>query len=242
MPLGADVKWRYFWRLGPRPEHTAFPELNACSAAVVPAGMPEWAGEMDAWGGRLLDVALAVAELLAVSYGLPHDAFSELLREGPHLLAPTGASMGSGHSMAGSCSSCTAADRTRVDRAGTDLREHGALGTVFAGYHYDLNFLSIHGRARYPGLHVWLRDGTRVAVRLPPGCLLLQVRVVGCCALDYRPCVLLILPLPRFRLAGSWRWSRAAPSWLACTRWCAPRPPWRPLSAPRRPATAHCGA
>lgn len=58
--------------------------------------------------------------------------------------------------------------------AGTDLREHGHPGTVFAGYHYDLNFLTIHGKSRYPGLHVWLRDGTRAAARVPEGCLLLQ--------------------------------------------------------------------
>ena len=45
---------------------------------------------------------------------------------------------------------------------------------MFAGYHYDLNFLTIHGKSRYPGLHVWLRDGTRIPVRVPDGCLLLQ--------------------------------------------------------------------
>lgn len=59
-------------------------------------------------------------------------------------------------------------------RAGTDLKKHGSPGTVFAGYHYDLNFLSIHGRSRYPGLCVWLRDGRRIPVRLPPGCILIQ--------------------------------------------------------------------
>jgi isopenicillin N synthase-like dioxygenase len=58
--------------------------------------------------------------------------------------------------------------------AGTDLRVHARKGAVFAGYHYDLNFLTIHGKSRYPGLHVWLRDGTKVPVRIPEGCLLLQ--------------------------------------------------------------------
>jgi hypothetical protein len=29
-------------------------------------------------------------------------------------------------------------------------------------------------RSRFPGLHIWLRDGRRVPVRVPPGCLLLQ--------------------------------------------------------------------
>jgi isopenicillin N synthase-like dioxygenase len=46
---------------------------------------------------------------------------------------------------------------------------------VFAGYHYDLNFLTIHGRSRFPGLFIWLKDGRKVPVKVPEGCLLLQV-------------------------------------------------------------------
>lgn len=58
---------------------------------------------------------------------LPPDAFTSRMVNGPHLLAPTG----------------------------TDLDRHGTLGTVFAGYHFDLNFLTIHGQSRFPGLFVW---------------------------------------------------------------------------------------
>ena len=36
VPRGADPKWRFFWRLGPRPQRTDFAELNA--EPVVPAG------------------------------------------------------------------------------------------------------------------------------------------------------------------------------------------------------------
>lgn len=36
IPPGADPKWRFFWRLGPRPEHTQFAELNA--EPVIPEG------------------------------------------------------------------------------------------------------------------------------------------------------------------------------------------------------------
>ena len=59
-------------------------------------------------------------------------------------------------------------------RAGCDLREHARPGAVFAGYHYDFNFLTCHGKSRFPGLHAWLRDGSRLPVRVPDGCLLLQ--------------------------------------------------------------------
>jgi isopenicillin N synthase-like dioxygenase len=56
----------------------------------------------------------------------------------------------------------------------SDLIKHGAVNTVFASYHYDLNFLTIHGRSRYPGLNAWLRDGSKMNVKVPAGCLLLQ--------------------------------------------------------------------
>ncbi len=47
LPTGADAKWRFFWRLGPRPAATAYAELNA--DPVVPRGArPAQA----CWGGR----------------------------------------------------------------------------------------------------------------------------------------------------------------------------------------------
>lgn len=38
LPEGPDAKWRFFWRVGPRPQQTQFPELNA--DPVIPAGSP----------------------------------------------------------------------------------------------------------------------------------------------------------------------------------------------------------
>ena len=40
----------------------------------------------------------------------------------------------------------------------SDLRKFDTK-TVFAGFHYDFNFLTIHGKSRYPGLFAWLRTG-----------------------------------------------------------------------------------
>lgn len=57
---------------------------------------------------------------------------------------------------------------------GSDLKCHGKKGTVFAGYHYDISFLTIHGRSRFPGLSIWLRNGQKVEVKVPLGCLLIQ--------------------------------------------------------------------
>lgn len=66
--------------------------------------------------------------------------------QGPHKLAPTG----------------------------SNLQAYGHEGTVLAGYHYDLNFLTIHGKSRFPGLNIWYRNGQRVEVKVPEGCLLIQ--------------------------------------------------------------------
>lgn len=152
-PTGPDAKWRFFWRLGERPPEgeTAFPELNA--SPVVPSGCEGWwSALLDAWGTKLLATAEAVA--VAASHGLGLEggprALADLMKQGPHLLAPTG----------------------------SDLSPHNGLvqeGAVLAGFHQDLNFLTCHSKSRYPGLFVWLRDGARLAVKVPDeGCLLLQ--------------------------------------------------------------------
>ncbi|KAH7544767.1 hypothetical protein FEM48_Zijuj01G0021200 [Ziziphus jujuba var. spinosa] len=144
LPKGPDCKWRYMWRVGPRPSNTRFKELN--SEPVIPAGFPEWKETMDSWGYKMISAIEAVAEMAAIGFGLPKDAFTSLMKQGPHLLAPTG----------------------------SDLQRYGKEGTVFAGYHYDLNFLTIHGRSRFPGLNIWLRNGQKAEVKVPVGCLLIQ--------------------------------------------------------------------
>lgn len=60
------------------------------------------------------------------------------------------------------------------DYTGANLEVHNTLDMCYAGYHYDLNFLTIHGKSRFPGLFVWLRNGKRVAVKIPAGCLFIQ--------------------------------------------------------------------
>jgi isopenicillin N synthase-like dioxygenase len=56
----------------------------------------------------------------------------------------------------------------------SDLVKFGKKDTILAGFHSDLNFLTIHGRSRFPGLHIWARNtGRRIAVSIPPGNYLL---------------------------------------------------------------------
>jgi len=146
MPTGPDIKCRYMWplRRGERTVQVGFEDLNA--ECVSPQGIPEWGGQMDGWGEKMLGTVETVAEMAAVGFGLPADAFTSLMRNAPHILAPTG----------------------------SNLARHSQLGACYAGYHSDLNFLTIHGKSRFPGLFVWLRDGRRTSVAIPDGCLLLQ--------------------------------------------------------------------
>ena len=78
----------------------------------------------------MINGCYTVAEMAAVGMDLERTTFSKMLDGGQHKLAPTG----------------------------SDLKKYGK-GTIFAGHHYDFNFLTIHGKSRYPGLFAWLRTG-----------------------------------------------------------------------------------
>eukprot|EP01041_Mallomonas_annulata_P008416 gene8416-17342_t len=144
-PPELDPKWRFFWRVGPRPTITQFPSQNA--EQVIPIGFPQWSEVMDMWGQKMLDALTTLSAMIAIGFDLPEDSFTSRMQCGPHLLAPTGSDLNG---------------------------PYGIENTVLAGYHYDLNFLTIHGKSRYPGLFIWTRDGRRVPVKVPTGCLLVQ--------------------------------------------------------------------
>ncbi|KAL2880433.1 hypothetical protein SGCOL_004153 [Colletotrichum sp. CLE4] len=143
-----DPKCRFFWRMAENPPYeTEFPGLNAPN--VVPEAphiRERWPPAMDKWGTSMKQAVTGLAEMAAVGLGLPADAFSSAGKYGPHLLAPTA----------------------------SDLVKYGKPDTILAGFHTDLNFLTIHGRSRYPGLHIWARNtGKKIAVKIPEGNYLL---------------------------------------------------------------------
>ncbi|KDE07348.1 hypothetical protein MVLG_02390 [Microbotryum lychnidis-dioicae p1A1 Lamole] len=144
----ADPKCRFFWRMGmpPPPERTSFGSMTIPN--VIPAAFATtWESAMQEWGNIIRSAVSGVSEMLAVGLGLPQDEFLRASTYGPHLLAPTA----------------------------TNLTRFGHLNSIFAGFHTDLNFLTIHGRSRYPGLHIWARNsGQKIEVKLPPGHLLVQ--------------------------------------------------------------------
>lgn len=133
--------------MGRIPPTTSFPTLAMTN--VTPEHFAEtWDTDMEAWGQQIKAAAEDVVRMLSVSLGLGAEALlDEAGKYGPHLLAPTS----------------------------VDLKRHGTLDTIFAGFHTDLNALTFHGRSRYPGLHVWARNsGKKLSVKMPPGHLLCQ--------------------------------------------------------------------
>src|ERR1700733_15667796 len=87
--------------------------------------------------------------MAAIGMKVDKDTFTKRMIGGAHLLAPTG----------------------------TDLEKYD-VGTTLAWFHYDISLMTVHGKSRFPGLYVWLRDWTRVAVKIPKGCLLIQAGAI----------------------------------------------------------------
>ncbi|KAJ3555215.1 hypothetical protein NM688_g2702 [Phlebia brevispora] len=137
-----DPKCRFFWRMSEKPPYeTQFPGLNAPN--VVPEDQAikrRWTPTMDKWGTSMKNAVENLAEMAAIGLGLPGETFTDAGQYGPHLLAPTA----------------------------SDLVKYGKKNTILAGFHTDLNFLTIHGRSRYPGLNIWARNtGKRIPVNFP---------------------------------------------------------------------------
>lgn len=128
-----DPKWRFLARFGPRPENTKFPELNA--DPVIPRNFPVWDTLINLWGEDCLQVGEHVLTMIATGFGVEPEALLGKMRNGPHLVAPTG-----------------------IDMRGRKL------GSVTAGFHYDMNLLTIHGPTRYTGLYCFTPEGEKYAV------------------------------------------------------------------------------
>jgi isopenicillin N synthase-like dioxygenase len=144
-----DPKCRFFWRMGEKPPYeTQFPGLNAPNVVPqAPSLQERWPRVMEKWGSSMKAAIEGTAQMVALGLGLSPNTFTDAGRYGPHLLAPTA----------------------------SDLVKYGKKDTILAGFHTDLNFLTIHGRSRYPGLNIWARNtGKRIPVKMPEGYLLVQ--------------------------------------------------------------------
>lgn len=138
-----DPKCRFFWKMGtPPPYETEYPALNTPNVVPQAPGINEkWESTMEKWGHSMKNAVENIAEMTAIGLGLPREFIKDAGKYGPHLLGPTA----------------------------SDLVKYGQKDTILAGFHTDLNCLTIHGRSRYPGLNIWARNtGKRIPVRFPP--------------------------------------------------------------------------
>eukprot|EP00954_Amorphochlora_amoebiformis_P023224 1358668-Amorphochlora_amoeboformis.AAC.1 len=62
-PPGKDPKWRYFWRIGERPQQTEFKQLNVSN--VVPKKIPDFTERMDRWGNLMMNTVRTVSQMAA---------------------------------------------------------------------------------------------------------------------------------------------------------------------------------
>lgn len=83
-------------------------EKRAQDANILFSFSEQWATVLNKWGDLMLSSVSVVARMIAVGIGLPVDTLTDLMHQGPHLLAPTG----------------------------SDLSKFGDLDTIFAGFHY----------------------------------------------------------------------------------------------------------
>ena len=112
---------------------------------VSPKDFPEFTPVVDKWGKSMLAAVHTVSQMLEVGLDIPKGSFYNLLKNGNTVIGPTGSDLA----------------RYKKD-------------TVFAGAHYDISFLTIHGKSRFPGLYIWLRNGEKLRVLVPDNCFLLQ--------------------------------------------------------------------
>ncbi|KAJ9078067.1 hypothetical protein DSO57_1010672 [Entomophthora muscae] len=142
---GPDPKWRYAWRIGNEGSNEKLRLLS--HEQVVPKGFPGWENIMNNWGNSLHQTVATLSEMAAIGFGLPKSTFIDMITNSSHLLAPTG----------------------------SDLSRYNKAGTILAGFHYDLCFMTIHGKSRFPGLNIWAKGNkNKVQAKVPDGYLLVQ--------------------------------------------------------------------
>jgi len=135
---------RFFWHMNKKaPYESEISELYSSKVVPSPDFLRErWAGIMDQWGQSMKNAVEHLTDMIEIGLNLPPGTFREAGQCGPHVLAPSSA----------------------------DLVKYGQKGTILTRFHTDIDFLTIHGRSRYPSLDIWPRNtGQRIGVEIPPG-------------------------------------------------------------------------
>jgi len=125
------------------PYETEFSALTSSNVVPSPNSLKErWVGIMDQWGQSMKNAVADLIDMIEIGLDLPLGTLREAGQYGPHVLAPSS----------------------------SDLVKYGQKGTILTRCHSDVNFLTIHGRSRYPSLDIWPRNtGHRIGLEIPPG-------------------------------------------------------------------------
>ena len=159
------------------PYETRYPALNAPNVVPEADNIRErWTPVMERWGtsmktacvgGMFLLKMVASDIMCVVSKTLQRWLLSALVFLATPSKRPVDTGM-SHISWSYTCAHALPSPHLLAPTA-SDLVKYGDKDTILAGFHTDLNFLTIHGRSRYPGLNIWARNsGKRIAVRFPP--------------------------------------------------------------------------
>lgn len=111
---------------------------------IIPDEFPEWSERFNNLGDVFMQVLRNVNDHLSLELGTD---LNDLIHNGNHLIAPTLMPL--------------------ENIIGTDDK-------IVAGAHFDISYMSAHGKGKYPGLTIWTRNGTRIRVKVPDGCILIQ--------------------------------------------------------------------
>jgi len=138
--------WRYFWTFENKNPNNDNSSVDPLSFPnIIPKGFPHWEVTMNDMSNQMIQTGETASKMIAIGLGLEENSFTEKLKHSRHLLGPVGC----------------------------DLSKYNK-GTIFSGFHYDLNFLTLHAKSNYPLLYIWLRNGEKKRVKVPDGCVLIQ--------------------------------------------------------------------
>jgi isopenicillin N synthase-like dioxygenase len=89
---GPDPKLRYGWMITPKEPKDGDLELLKAQANV-PEGFPKWESLMNGWGGAMVQAVFTLSKMLGKGFNMDEDTFYSMIKEGSHLLSPTGSDL-----------------------------------------------------------------------------------------------------------------------------------------------------
>lgn len=134
--------------MGINPPKTDFPSLEMQN--VTPQAFAKtWEKDMEEWGNQIKSSVEGVTRMLSDGLGVGSETLLEAGKFGPHLLAPTATDLDK-YGKEGESEFEFSRYYGKIFFSRWFTNASSILVLVFAGFHTDLNFITIHGNSRYP--------------------------------------------------------------------------------------------